>query len=77
MSSLKLVNNSGLDAEKNLCFVNTALQLLFCIPEVRSFFCNQEFNRSNTAAETPVCNEISRISSVINYQERRKRTLIS
>ena len=37
MASLRLINNPGLDTEKNLCFVNAALQLLYSLSEVRDF----------------------------------------
>ena len=60
MTVLKLVNNTGLKAEKNLCFVNATLQLLYSIPDVRIFFKKKEY-RQNHAEGLPVCDEISRI----------------
>ena len=35
MAPLKLKNNTGLLEEKNLCYVNSALQILHNIPEVK------------------------------------------
>ena len=43
MTALRLINNPSLEEEKNLCFVNSSLQLLYCIPEARKFFINQEY----------------------------------
>ena len=60
MSALKLVNNTGVEAEKNLCFVNATLQLLHSIPDVKVFFKQKEY-RLNYIERLPVCDEISRI----------------
>ena len=60
MTGLKLVNNTGLRSEKNLCFVNSTLQLLHSIPDVREFFKTKEY-RKDHAEHLLVCDEISRI----------------
>ena len=60
MASLKLINNSGQITEKNICFVNTALQLLFSIPEVKSFFSNTDYWKAVTS-DISVCKELGRI----------------
>ena len=60
MFPLRLVNNTGYESEKNLCFVNTALQLLYSIAEFRNIFKNQVFN-TNVNISFPICNELSRI----------------
>ena len=53
MAGLKLVNNTGLKAEKNLCLVNSTLQLLYSILDVRDFFKNKNY-RENHAERFPV-----------------------
>ena len=60
MSVLKLVNDTGLIAEKNLCFVNASIQLLYSIPDVRDFFKKKEY-RLDFPERLPVCDELSRI----------------
>ena len=62
MAGLRLINNPGLDTEKNLCFVNAALQLLYSLPEVRDFFVHQEYKTNQQEdADLTICNEVSRI----------------
>ena len=58
MFPLRLVNNTGFDSEKNLCFVNTGLQLLHGIPEFRSFFKNEEF-KEGLNISPPICAELA------------------
>ena len=60
MTTLKLVNNTGLISERNLCYINTELQLLFSIPEVNEFFVSKKYRESCTQ-KLPICDEISRI----------------
>ena len=60
MAVLKLINNSGFSQEKNLCFVNTSLQLLYSIPEVRDFFKDKAY-KTDLKARLPTADEISRI----------------
>ena len=60
MAVLKLINNSGLKEEKNLCFVNTSLQLLYSIPEIRDSF-NDKAYKTDLTARLPISDEISRI----------------
>ena len=57
---LKLINNTGCKDEKNLCFVNTSLQLLYSIPEVRHFFKDRIY-RTGYKGRLPVSDEIFRI----------------
>ena len=62
MLVLKLINNSGEESTKNLCFVNTSLQMLYSLPEVRSFFVNQHYKvNQDQSANFKICNEVSRI----------------
>ena len=60
MNHLRLVNNTGYEAEKNLCFVITSLQLLYSVPEFRDFFIIEVF-RNNVNGSFPICNELSSI----------------
>ena len=60
MRALKLVNNTGLRSERNLCYINTELQLLYSIPEVNEFFVSKQYRKSCTQ-KLPICDEISRI----------------
>ena len=60
MAPLKLVNNTGFESEKNLCFVNTELQLLYSIPDVKDFFALKKY-RENCSEKLPLCDELSRI----------------
>ena len=60
MTALKLVNNTSLRSEKNLCYVNTELQLLYSIPDVNQFFTSKKY-RESYEQRLPVCDEISRI----------------
>ena len=60
MAALKLVNNTGLKSEKNLCYVNTELQLLYSTPDVRSFFASKTY-REYYQGRLLVCDELSRL----------------
>ena len=60
MAVLKLVNNTGLRSEKNLCYVNTELQLLYSTPDIRHFFVTKTY-RGNYREQLLVCDEVSRI----------------
>ena len=60
MAPLKLVNNTGLESEANLCFVNSALQLLNSIPEFKQFFADKEY-RQHFPEKLPISDELSRI----------------
>ena len=60
MAPLKLVNNTGLESEKNLCFVNAELQLLYSIPDVKDFFATKK-HRGNCQDRLQLCDELSRI----------------
>ena len=60
MTALKLVNNTGLISERNLCYINTELQLLYSIPEIKEFFVSKKY-RDSFKHKLPICDEISRI----------------
>ena len=62
MAALRLINNSSLESEKNLCFVNASLQLMYCLPEVKKFFINQEYKiNQDESADLVICDEMSSI----------------
>ena len=58
MTALKLVNNTGLKSEKNLCYVNTELQLLYSTPDARNLFSSKAY-RGNFQGNLPICDELS------------------
>ena len=60
MTALKLVNNTGLKSEKNLCYVNTELQLLYSTPDARNFFSSKAY-RGNFKGSLPICDELLRL----------------
>ena len=62
---LKLVNNSGLRSESNLCFVNSAVQMLHNIPRIRSLFLEKEYKLQNENQQNVnICDELSLIFQV-------------
>ena len=68
MAPLRLVNNSGMETERNLCFVNSALQLLYGVPKVRNFFVNEEYRiNQDESANLKICDEVSRIFKSAGY----------
>ena len=61
-SKMKLANNTNLESERNLCFVNTALQLLHCVPHVNIFFKTKEYRLpKEQKRQMKICDEISRL----------------
>ena len=61
-SKFRLVNNTGLIAEQNICFVNTALQLFHNIPTMRDYFMQKHYQSSvRPSCNMPICNEISNL----------------
>jgi ubiquitin C-terminal hydrolase len=58
---MKLVNNTVLDSERNLCFVNTAIQLLHSIPSVKQFFKDKEYLPLGEETKMPICDDLSRL----------------
>ena len=61
-SKFRLVNNTGLHSEKNICFVNTALQLFHNIPTIREYFIQKNYQSSvRPSSNMPICNEISNL----------------
>ena len=62
MAPLKLVNNTGLKSEANLCYVNSSLQLLNIIPEIKDLFVSTAYKKSKTK-KLPISDELSRILS--------------
>ena len=62
---LRLVNNSGLRSESNLCFANSAIQMLHNVPRVRSFFLEREYKLPNEKKRKMViCDELAQIFQV-------------
>ena len=59
MPSFRL-SNSGLGSERNVCFVNAALQLLAAIPNIRDYFLKRSF-KNGLNRVFPLCSEIARI----------------
>ena len=64
MERLKLSNNKN-EATKNLCFVNTLLQILHSINEFSHFFSDRKFfTLQYSPCQCPVSNELCRIFNV-------------
>ena len=63
MAPQKLKNNTGLNEEKNLCFVNSALQLLNSINELKNLFVSKRY-RKNLHDTSPISDELSRLFSL-------------
>jgi hypothetical protein len=61
LSMMKLVNNTGQKSEKNICFVNTSLQLLRSIAIVKDFFQKRLYRSDNDGPTMPICDELSRL----------------
>ena len=62
--TIKLVNNTNLKSESNICFVNTALQLLHSVNRMREFFKMREYRLPNEQIrKMEICNELSRLFS--------------
>ena len=61
-SKMKLVNNTTLASERNICFVNTALQLLHCVPRMKTFFEMREYRLPvEQKRQMKICDEIARL----------------
>ena len=60
MGDIKLFNNTGLFTEKNICFINSSLQLLYALPEVRGYFAEKKY-RTDPDQAFPICDQISAI----------------
>ena len=59
---IKLVNNTYQISEKNICFVNTAIQLLYAIPKMKTFFGMKEYKLSTESKrQMKICDELSRL----------------
>lgn len=59
---LQLVNNTGLKAEQNICFVNISVQLLNCIPSIQAYFKKKCYKLEMIGSKkTDICDEISDI----------------
>ena len=60
--SIKLVNNTSQKSESNICFVNTAVQLLNSIPRIKTFIKSREYKLHNESKRLmKICDELSRI----------------
>ena len=61
---MKLINNSGLESESNLCYVNSALQLLNNVPRIKTFFQGKEYRlKGEDKIVMKICDELSRLFS--------------
>ena len=60
MSSFRLTRNSYFSSERNICYINSVLQLLHCLPIIKNYFLNQMF-RSNDLSSYQLCSEVLRI----------------
>ena len=61
-SKMKLVNNTGCKSERNACFVNTALQLLYSISRMQTFFKMKEYKLpSESKRQMKICDEVARL----------------
>ena len=60
---MKLVNNTS-DSEKNLCFVNSALQLLSSVPRINMLFKAREYRLPHEHKRVmKICDEVARLFS--------------
>ena len=59
MSSFRL-NNSGFGNQRNICYVNSVLQLMAAVPIIRDYFVQRSFRHGNHR-DYPLCSEIVRI----------------
>ena len=62
MSHLRLRNNTGISSERNLCFVNSIVQVLDNIPEFKEYFTSRHY-KLNFKGELPISDELSRLLS--------------
>ena len=61
---MKFVNNTHIKSEQNICFVNTALQLLHSVQRMQTFFKMREYRlASEKTRNMKICDEIARIFS--------------
>ena len=54
------LSHAGYGNEQNICFVNSAIQFLACIPVIKVFFKNKTY-KSCDSRMYPLCSEISRL----------------
>ena len=59
MSSFRL-NNSGFGNQRNICYVNSVLQLMAAVPIIRDYFVLRSFKQGHNR-DYPLCSEIVRI----------------
>ena len=59
MPSFRL-SNSGFGFERNICFVNSILQVMAAVPCIRDYFVKRSF-KNGFQHEFPLCSEIVRI----------------
>ena len=65
-SKMRLVNNTNLKSEKNLCFVNTALQLLNSVPRMNTFFKMREYRLpGEKTKQMKICEEVTRLFNTV------------
>ena len=59
---LRLINNSSLESERNICYVNSAVQLMFNIPRLTKMFEEREYRLKGEEDRTmKICDELSRL----------------
>ena len=62
MSKMKLTNNTSLLSERNICFVNSAVQLLYSARRMEIFFKQREYRLPpEKSRRMDICDEISRL----------------
>ena len=54
------LSHAGYGNEENICFINSILQFLACIPVIKVYFDNKTYKTCNSRVY-PLCNEISRL----------------
>ena len=56
---MKLLNNTGILHEQNICFLNASLQALKSLERCREFFINRDYDPGDLSF--PICDEIGRL----------------
>ena len=64
-TTMRMINNSGLTSEKNICFANTAIQLMCNIPSMKNFFIKKEYRlKDEHQRSMQVFDELSRLLNI-------------
>ena len=56
---MKLLNNTGILHEQNICFLNASLQALNSFESCREFFINRDYDPGDLSV--PICDEIGKL----------------